>query len=75
MRVITLDTNKKVISIKNVLDNYILQVDEIKSDIGEIGQIQQTDGSFITPTPTPVTPQSTLEDKVNYLYYKATGVI
>lgn len=35
---------------------------EIASSVGEIGQIQQADGSFITPIPTPVIPALTLED-------------
>lgn len=48
---------------------------EIQSDIGELGQIMQPDGSFITPEPEPVVPMPTLEDKVNYLYYKSKGVI
>jgi len=46
LRVITLDLNKKVISVKNVLDNYVLQINEIETDLGELGQIQQSDGSF-----------------------------
>lgn len=47
MRIIILDSNKKVVCVKNGFpDNYILQVGEISSDIGEIGQTQQSDGSF-----------------------------
>lgn len=48
---------------------------EIQSDTGEIGQIMQPEGTFIDPEPAPVEPAPTLEDKVNYLYYKAMGVI
>ena len=48
---------------------------EIQSDIGEIGQIMQPDGIFITPEPELIIPTPTLEDKVNYLYYKSKGVI
>jgi len=55
MRVITLDVNKKVISIKTVKDNYILEINDIETDLGEIGQIQQLDGSFIDDT-TPIIP-------------------
>lgn len=76
MRVITLDTNKIIIAIKNVEDNYVLEVNETKTDLGELGQIQQADGTFITPTPvTPTTTEPTLEDKINYIYYKNMGVI
>lgn len=47
---------------------------EIESDVGEIGQIMQGDGTFIDdPTPVPATP--TLEDKVNFLYYRGKGLI
>ena len=59
MRVITFDTNKKVISVKNVGDAYVLQPNDIVTDLGEMGQIQQVDGSFVTPappTPQPVQP-------------------
>ena len=72
MRFITLDSNKKVIGTRT--GTTIIE-GEIQSDLGEIGQIQQADGSFITPATTPVTPIPTLEDKVNYLYYKSIGVI
>lgn len=48
---------------------------EIQSDIGELGQIMQPDGTFITPEPEPIVPMPTLEDKINYLYYKSKGVI
>ncbi len=68
MRIITLDSHKKVICIKTVNDNYInnpgLQTGEIISDIGEPGQIQQADGSFVTPALIPITPQPTLEDRI-----------
>lgn len=73
MRVITLDGNI-VVSVKNVTDGYILGVNEFKSEVGEIGQILQQDGTFIDPEPVPVEPQPTLEDKINYIYYKQMGV-
>jgi hypothetical protein len=50
MRVITLDVNKKIISVKTVLDGYILQANDIETGLGEMGQIQQLDGSFINDT-------------------------
>lgn len=72
MRFITLDSNNKVIATRT--GSSILQR-EIQSDIGEIGQIMQADGTFTTPAPTVITPEPTIEDKVNYLYYKSMGVI
>lgn len=74
MRVITLE-NKTIISVKNVSEGYTLQENELETELGELGQIMQEDGAFITPTLVEVTPQPTLEDKVNYLYYKSIGVI
>lgn len=62
MRVITLDINKAVISIKNVGDNYVLKENDIVSNIGEVGQIMQEDGTFITPQPVPQPKLLTLED-------------
>jgi len=56
MRVITLDTNKKVTSVKTVGNTYTLQPNDIKTELGEIGQIQQLDGSFINDT-TPIISQ------------------
>lgn len=77
MRVITLDSNKTVISVKNVGDSYVLQAEDIISDIGDIGQVQQADGSFITPPP----PVPTLSDvqqakltQIDDLYNQALAV-
>lgn len=64
MRVITLDLNKIVTSVKNVGENCVLETNDLVSDIGEVGQIQQSDGSFITPTPTPTASKPTLEQQV-----------
>jgi hypothetical protein len=64
MRVITLDTNKKVISVKNLGDSYVLQLNDIATELGETGQIQQLDGSFITPVVTPAIPQPTVEERL-----------
>lgn len=58
MRVITLDTNKVVIGVKNVGDTCVLGPNDIVTNLGEIGQIQQADGTFSAP----VIPQPTLED-------------
>ncbi len=48
---------------------------EIESVIGEIGQIMQSDGTFIDEPIEPTEPQITLEDKINLLYYKSLGVL
>jgi hypothetical protein len=56
MRVITLDQNKNVIGVKDVGESYTLEINDLVSNVGEIGQIQQPDGSFITPEPIPVDP-------------------
>lgn len=68
MRIITLDENEKVIGAKTMNDGYDifpgLQVGEIISDMGEIGQIMQPDGTFITPEPIPIEPQPTIEDRL-----------
>lgn len=59
IRFITLDENKIVRAIrwgKTIVKG------EIQSDIGEVGQVQQADGSFITPTPIPQPIPITLEE-------------
>jgi hypothetical protein len=70
MRFIKLDENNIVTSTRVGVE--IIE-GEIQSDLGECGQIMQTDGTFVWPdSPAPI---PTLEDKVNYLYYKGMGVI
>jgi hypothetical protein len=72
MRFIKLDDENRIIAIrlgKTIVDG------EIQSDIGNIGQIMQQDGTFITPEPEITESQTTLEDKINYIYYKQMGVI
>lgn len=72
MRFIRLDANNKVIGIrigKSIVEG------EIQSESGELGQIMQQDGTFITPEPEPTEQHPTLEDKINYIYYKQMGVI
>ena len=51
-RFITLDINKKIIGTRN---GVLIVEGEIQSDLGEIGQIQQLNGSFIDDT-TPIIP-------------------
>jgi len=60
-RYITLDTNKKVDGVRygdTIVDG------EIESILGEIGQIQQPDGSFINDT-TPLPPQPKSEVEID----------
>lgn len=47
MRVITLNSNKKVIGTIVTNEDYVLGEADIVSDTGDIGQIQQADGTFI----------------------------
>ena len=71
-RYVKVDENNRVTSIrlgKSIVDG------EIQSDTGELGQIMQPDGTFITPDIELVEPVPTLEDKINYIYYKQMGVI
>lgn len=59
-RYIILDSYNKIISIRY---GSSIVFGEVQSDIGEIGQIKQADGTFITPVPTlipqPYTPANT----------------
>lgn len=53
MRFIRLNEDNKVIAIRegrSIVDG------EIESDTGELGQIMQPDGTFITPEPEPIEP-------------------
>lgn len=72
MRFVTLDGYNKVIGIRYAEE---IVEGEIKSDVGNIGQIMQQDGTFLDDTTPPPAPQPSLEDKVNYLYYKSKGLI
>jgi len=55
MRIITLDSNNKIISIKNVGNSYVLETNDIETNLGEMGQVMQSDGSFLDDT-TPIIP-------------------
>lgn len=74
MRVIKIE-NGIVTEVKYLSDDYVVQENEIESATGDIGQLIQQDGTFIDPVPTQTTPEPTLEDKINYIYYKQMGVI
>ena len=56
MRIIFLDNANRVYSVGIIGDNQEIPIGAIVSDTGEIGQIMQTDGTFITPEPEPVEP-------------------
>lgn len=75
MRIIRLDENKIVVESKYVNSDYILKKDESFSETGIVGQIKQQDETFIDPEPTQTTPETTLEDKINFIYYKQMGVL
>lgn len=57
MRVITLDTKNIVVGAKNVGDKYILQPNDIMTNLGDVGQIKQEDGSYIEDTTPIVVPR------------------
>jgi hypothetical protein len=48
LRFIKLDANNKV---KSVRKGDFIVPGEIQSDIGDVGQIMQADGTFVTPEP------------------------
>lgn len=61
LRYIRLDENNIVRGIregKTIIDG------EIQSDIGELGQVMQSDGTFITPLTEPVEIQATIEEQI-----------
>ena len=65
MRVIKVIDNV-VTETKQVLEGYVPQINEIQSDIGEIGQILQADGTFVTPEPPePPAPVPTIEERLS----------
>lgn len=73
MRLIKLDDSNKVIAVRTGAKT--IHEGEIESEQGEFGQIMLPDGTFVTPEPESSTPEPTIEDKINYLYYKEMGVI
>ena len=74
MRFIRLDNQNKIVSIrhgKSIVDG------EIKSDIGELGQIMQLDGTFINDT-TPIVvepPQPTNKEINDNLMVIMNGIV
>jgi hypothetical protein len=53
MRFIRLDSNNRIVTVREGLE---IVDGEIQSNIGECGDIKQLDGSFITPPPPPIKP-------------------
>ncbi|WP_010293523.1 hypothetical protein [Clostridium senegalense] len=73
MRFITLDKNKIVISIRYGTEGVC---NEIISEHGELGQQMLEDGTFIDiEEDTNSNNEITMEDKINYIYYKLQGGI
>lgn len=60
MRFVNLDSNNMVVDTR---EGVIIVEGEIQSDTGEIGQIMQPDGSFVTPVVIPAIPQPTMEER------------
>lgn len=59
MRLITLNRENVVVGVrfgKSPVSS------EVQSDIGEVGQIMQEDGTFITPVPEPSVPDPSVPD-------------
>lgn len=61
MRFIKINHENKVVSIRHGKD--ILE-GEIQSDTGELGQIMLEDGTFITPEPEPMKPQTSIKEHI-----------
>lgn len=63
-RFIKLNSNNEIIAIRQ---GESLIEGEIESDVGEIGDIMQSDGSFLTPEPNPILQKPTLEERMEQL--------
>jgi hypothetical protein len=68
MRVIT-TTDSTVTGVKWVNDGYILQDGEFETELGEIGQVKQDDGSFVDGEKVETEPEPTTAEIVmaNYI--------
>lgn len=64
MRLITLDENNKIVSVRNVGDDCIPQNRDLVSSKGECGQVMQSDGTFIWPEPESIEPQVSLDEQI-----------
>ena len=75
MRFITLNEQNKVVGVR---DGKEIVEGEIESDIGQIGQIMQQDGTFISPEITTQIVESQLdrmENTLDVLLLKQEGII
>ncbi len=63
-RYIRLDENNRVISIR--YGSEIVE-GEIESDIGELGQIMQPDGTFVNPEPEPTRESNPVIERLDLL--------
>lgn len=76
MRFITLNENNKIVAERH---GPSIVVGEIQSDIGELGQIMQPDGTFIDDVIVPSEPQETqfdrIENTLDILLLKQEGII
>lgn len=61
MRFIKLNEDKKIISIRH---GKLIVEGEIQSDVGELGQIMQEDGTFIDAPDEPIEQQATIEEQI-----------
>lgn len=71
-RYITLDENNIIISIRCGNERV---GNEIESDLGEIGQKLLEDGTFVDIEQEETKEEISMEDKINYIYYKLQGGI
>ncbi len=71
MRVITLDDNNNVISVKNVGNNYVFGANDIETDLGEIGQIMQMDGTFVDAPQVEPAYQTSLTEQITIVDNRA----
>ena len=63
-RFIVLDMNNVVVATR---DGYQIVEGEIESETGELGQIMQTDGSFLDPEPTEPPEKQSVEEQLSEL--------
>lgn len=61
MRFIKLNEDKKIISIRH---GKLIVEGEIQSDVGELGQIMQEDGTFVDAPIEPIEPQATIQEQI-----------
>lgn len=77
MRVITLNTKNIVVGIKNVGKDYMLQENELETQLGELGQIMQNNGSFADDDTLiePISPEPTNKEINDNLMVVMSGIV